>query len=203
MTARVKHNTFRDEALHGWILKTAHAAKRTRKVASWHTLDDLVQEGYLCYWRCVLGSKEPAVDGKNAAQRSFMGYFMRAFNNRLSDLGKKHRDTPEMAASNMGVDDTDRLDDWQRTAGVASEAPLMASLTNPPAEIKAALEALTGGLADQKYFHTKVVKKVLPSGSIRLRLVKRRVRETTDQHYTRCLGKRGLPELVKGYLVDA
>ena len=67
-----------DEGVIGWIYKTA--LKNHWRVARWMDLDDLVQEGYLCY--CIV--EERYVDAKDVRQR--MALLKTVFTNRLHDL---------------------------------------------------------------------------------------------------------------------
>jgi DNA-directed RNA polymerase specialized sigma24 family protein len=70
-----------DKSAQRWMFKYAH--KNYWRVASWYELDDLVQEGYMCWWR-VIRHYPDATDVPHV-----MRLFQRTFSNRIHDLSKK------------------------------------------------------------------------------------------------------------------
>lgn len=76
MKRRKRTNRF-DMGMRGWILTTAR--DNLWRVAAWYDLDDLIQEGYICYAICA--KKYPHVE-----QKHFMALLKTCFNNRIHDL---------------------------------------------------------------------------------------------------------------------
>lgn len=78
-----------DDAAIGWMKQ--NAAKQYWRVAPWINLDDLIQDGYLCWF--IVRRKYPDVESK--ANR--MALFKRVFNNHLHNLANARTRNPELA----------------------------------------------------------------------------------------------------------
>lgn len=70
-----------DDGARGWLFRTA--AKNYWRLASWYDLDDLIQDGYVCY--CKVLSRYP--DATDAPHR--MALFKRTYLNWIHDLANK------------------------------------------------------------------------------------------------------------------
>ncbi len=197
---RVKINLF-DSRLRKWVIATAH--KQHWRMPRWMTVDDIVQEGYVCFVKCQKRYRFTHPEWGSDKQQ-FMAYFKTAFSNRLHTLARKRTETPEIAASAVNLDDEGTVESWQRNAAVLGDASLAALLASAPEEVLDAIKALMGdGRVTGEYIFSKLVGRVLPSGSVRLKLLKQGLRETTEEHVARCLGREGLPDLVRSFLADA
>lgn len=85
--------------LRGWIVY--YAKKSLWRVPSYYQIQDLVQEGFLCYCKCVV--KYPKT--KNDAH--FAALVKRAFTNRIHDLSRsKQRGTEEPTEPDAEILDT-------------------------------------------------------------------------------------------------
>jgi DNA-directed RNA polymerase specialized sigma24 family protein len=67
-----------DAIMRGWIVNTAR--KSYWRVAGWYDLDDLIQDGYICYLKCH--EKYPA----ELNRRNFMALVQRTFQNHINKL---------------------------------------------------------------------------------------------------------------------
>ncbi len=72
-----------DEGARRWMLKTAHT--NYWRMCSWYDIDDLIQDGYMCYWR--IRRRYPQATDKP----HIMQLFMRTFTNYIHDLAKTRR----------------------------------------------------------------------------------------------------------------
>ena len=79
---------YMDAGARNWLIKTAR--KNYWRVASWLDIDDLIQDGYVC-WHVVL-TKYPEVDNP----RILMRIFQVTYTNFLHDLANKRTATLEM-----------------------------------------------------------------------------------------------------------
>jgi len=90
MTSRI------DQGARAWLLKTAR--ENFWRVSSWYDLDDLVQDGFLCYQRTIAKyeerdyvTKTGVVTKKSRRVRSrkhIMSLFQRTYINHINDLSK-------------------------------------------------------------------------------------------------------------------
>lgn len=76
--------TTMDDGARYWMVKTAKA--NYWRVASWYELDDLIQDGMLCWWRIVDRYETKA--GRVRARRHLMRLFQRTYTNHIHDLAK-------------------------------------------------------------------------------------------------------------------
>lgn len=165
-----------DQGLERWIKSTA---KRNHwRVASWYELEDLIQDGYLCYSKCAarygrLGRKRnPTKENR----RNFMALVKRTYENHIHDLAAERTAQPEKPISQLhGPDDT--AEAWLERHGSIEQAiaDLAMVLKTTPKEIGAFLGVLTNDAFE---------------GIAYVRVKRRRayVRETTNEHYCRLLG---------------
>jgi hypothetical protein len=81
---RPQFDPFMDQGLHSWIIKTAK--KHYWRVASWMDMDDLIQDGFLCYARTRARYPKLVEPPLRPGQRAkFMSMFKRIYLNELHD----------------------------------------------------------------------------------------------------------------------
>lgn len=192
-----------DQGMRGWLFKTAKA--NYRGIAGCG-LDDLIQEGYLCYYKCrarYVGKPPetkkngtcrylPETDPDGPARRHFMSLVQRAFSNRISDMRKKQSALVEVPACQLiGADQTEEQM-WETVIPadyeVASASMLLASA---PTEIKQLFKLLIDDMMeikDSMWFWQEEPNKVPLSGYRRFGRRRRAPRETTNQRFCRLLG---------------
>jgi hypothetical protein len=105
---------YMDEGLRRWI--AAYASRNLWRVPSWMTLDDLIQEGFICYtnvlrhenYRGLARVREPTKDNR----RVFMSLVKKAFTNHIHDLAneKPPEETLSALADKLGLEENDALD---------------------------------------------------------------------------------------------
>lgn len=142
-----------DEGMRGWIHKTAR--KNLGRVANFD-LDDLVQEGYFCYYKCrnryVGVPPKPNKDGMprylppsnpdKVARRHFQCLVQTTFNNRIKDLAFRQPKGWELAISDLAGERTLELA-WESILPVQDEdASVLTLLKNAPAEFKQLFDLL-------------------------------------------------------------
>ena len=192
-----------DPAIRGWIVNTAH--KNYWRIASWYEFEDLIQDGYFCLCKCREKFKYPMVDPDGHENtKEFMAFFQRAFENLIIDLANKHSQTPETAMAGLSDNQVEGIETWSKQASALSDASLATLIANAPAEIAEMLkQILIDGLADVPYLKTRLRKKELPGGKLpRIVKGKRRILETTVEHYDRCLAKPGVISKLRGYFLE-
>lgn len=75
-----------DAGLRGWIVN--YARKNYWRVPNYYSLDDLIQEGYVCYAKCNLRYRHVR------EQRHFMALVKRTFANHIHDLAAERTAKP-------------------------------------------------------------------------------------------------------------
>lgn len=201
MKRKRKLDSFDYEGMRKWIYKMAW--DNQWRVPAWMSIQDVIQEGNLVYVKCLRSFE--ATGPESHHKREFMAYFSRAFSNRINDMAWERSNTPEIAESSVHEDDEGLVQRWTETAAVLPDATLAAALVHAPTEVIEALQALVvdgkGVMEPYRYAPVLLVRNVLHSRVGRYMLSERRVRETTEQYYARCLQKRGVPALLRDYLV--
>ena len=98
-------DAYLDAGMKGWIVNTAK--KEFWKVAEWYEFQDLVQDGYLCYYKCRkrlhgrLLVKTPTKDQRREVQ----AYVKTAFLNHISTLATKRMQLHDRAISLLVASD--------------------------------------------------------------------------------------------------
>lgn len=101
------YDHYLDDGLKKWIVVTAR--RNYWRVSAWYDLDDLIQDGYLCYQKCVvkyarlIRKRRPSKDDR----RNFMALVKRAYENHIHDLASKRTDQKEYTLSTLSGDDED------------------------------------------------------------------------------------------------
>lgn len=181
---------FLDAGLRGFIVGTAK--REYWRVVGVLDLDDLVQEGYLCYYKCYRRYSDPSNRNypKDELTVSWMQAIVRrAFMNRIYDLAAKKRHGFAVNASELvGVGEApeDLLD--RSAPPIPEVSTLYALLAAAPWELRELLRLLSG------------------DGSCLLGFKRngRGIRETTNEYYCRLLGvsptERNLVQELREYL---
>lgn len=94
MVKRVACDPYLDRGLRGWITKTAQ--KNYWRVAAWMGLDDLVQDGFLCYMIC---RRRYTVANK----RHMMALVKITYINHITDLANARTRLNEVAVSQIAA----------------------------------------------------------------------------------------------------
>lgn len=116
-----------DDGAINWMKR--NAAKQYWRVAPWINLDDLIQDGYLCWF--IVRSKYPYVESR--ANR--MALFKRVFNNHLHNLANAKTRHPEIAFAQAELDA--KLD------GESCElAEMMTMIAEAPVKVRKLLKKL-------------------------------------------------------------
>ena len=120
---------FFDKGLKGWII--SYAKKNYWRVAAWMDLDDLIQEGFVCYAIC-----RARYDDRVENQRHFMALVKICFVNQITDLANQRTAELEIAISQLGDDDSENSPLESILGGIEGDAELAALLATAPAEIQ-------------------------------------------------------------------
>lgn len=168
MVERRFHDRYFDKGLRGWIVKTAK--KNHWRVAAWHDLDDLIQEGLLAYAICRQRYRH-----KVENRRHFMALVQVVFSNRITDLANERTAGEDIAVSQIAAEGKELVALEYLAGGMDGDAELQAILAMAPAEVRQFLEL----------FNT-------PEGIDRLEAPRRRradgTRQTNDEHLSSLLG---------------
>lgn len=112
----MSQHQYLDEGLRRWIITTAR--NNHWRVAKWYDLEDLVQDGFLCYSKCAdhykrLGRKRKP--SKND-RRNFMALVKRTFENHIHDLASDRTVTAEDIVTNLRRADEEPTTCFERLA---------------------------------------------------------------------------------------
>jgi len=179
-----------DAGMRGWIVTTA---LRNFKRIDTFTRDDLIQEGYFCFFKCKskyvgiegLRKKDgtpcrflPVKDPDQQSRKHFQSLVMRTFGNRISDLALKQPRGWEVPISTVAKVDETIEQAWEDILPADNEvATVGALLANAPNEIKQLFDLLIRDAVQ---------------GYRRFGKHRHAPRETTNQLFCRYLGlKRG------------
>lgn len=197
-----------DAGMRGWLYNTAKA--NYWRVAEWYELSDLISDGVLCYYKCYRAypfltiKRHPSQDDK----RRFMALVRSAFINHITTLAQKRTAVHERPFSQqLGAAESEADFLNNILPAQPEEANFAVMLSNAPTEIKQLLQLLLqDGVAGFDYLRSRVRRVQLASGP-RLKLGRRRLRETTNAYYCRQLGldpdKVDLPSMMRDYFEGA
>lgn len=143
MVTRRFHDRYFDKGLRGWIVRTAR--KHYWRVAAYHDLDDLIQEGLLAYAICRARYRD-----KVQNRRHFMALVQVVYMNRITDLANERTKCLEVCASQIAVEGRELQVMEYLAGGADGDAELQAVLARAPAEVRAflALFETPEGLAE-------------------------------------------------------
>lgn len=167
-----------DDGMRGWIAQTARS--NLWRVAGYYELDDLIQDGYMCYAKChsrythLSKKRHPLKDDR----KRFMRLVQVSFENHITTLAWKRTRLPEQALSNIVDANTSEQSFWEATLPATQEHMSAAMLLKTaPQEIQALFkllvdDALSLGAYARGLGHNR-----------------RRIRrETNNEYYCRALG---------------
>lgn len=164
-----------DDGLRNWILKTAR--KNFWKVAGFYDLDDLIQDGFMCYAKC---NQRYSFD---LEQRHFMSLVQTTFLNHIKTVSAaRHKkvDWPVDFRHDDRVTDPDaRL--VALGGSVQEEQTLAALLAGLPSELKELLLVLARDARDAPLLTAR--DKRTPDGRFR-----KPERETWNEYFCRLIG---------------
>lgn len=164
---RYKRRNTIDRGIRGWIINTSK--KNHWRVAAHYDLDDLIQEGYFCYCRCL--SMYPHI----THPPHFMALFKRCFTNHCHFLASRVSRQPDAIIASF---DPSKFHD-------ADE--VLQSLV-PPQQEEATLRTLIGQLPSE----IKELLKILSSDAKAIPMLVHADgrRETTNDYLWRLIGRR-------------
>jgi len=196
-----------DAGMRGFIVNTAK--REFWRVASWYELEDLIQDGYLCYYKCRNRYTQLSVKNHpTKGDKKWMLCLVRTtyLNHIRHTLAGKMLHGCEMVISQMGVEDLGLDDVW---AGIAppqsEEATLAVMLAQAPSEIKQLICLLVGDGSEALGFSRSRnrISRTASGKVLRVRRGRRQLRETTNEYYCRLMGldpgRYDLLGLVRGY----
>lgn len=166
-----------DAGMHAFIINTAK--REYWRVANWCDLDDLIQEGYLCYAKCrakyrKLSAKNHPLQGDRKWMMSLVKTtFIRHI---YFNLAGKMMHGHERAMSQLVSEDMTIEDAWDRVLPPQpDEMTAILRFTSLPSELKDLISILANDTKDQL--------RMLRRGP-----TKRSSRETSNEFYCRLLG---------------
>jgi len=195
-TVMAQKDTFLDDGLRGWLSNTAR--KEHWRMALWYSLDDLEQDGYLCYMKCVRAY--PQISGienpTHGERKWFMALVQTAYRNHIMTLAGKFAIGKEETVPDVASTD-ERGGSLEELMPPASEvASILLTLKNAPAEIRDAIDKLLqDGLDGGEYLRSQLYR-----DGTRLRRSRRPRRETTKDYFERVTGVVDLPNKLREYL---
>lgn len=200
MKSNEQVDPYLDEGIRGWIINECR--KQFWKVASWYEFEDLVQDAYLVYTKCLRRFRTKTDDRElplEELRAVMMGYFQRAFFNHMTDLQQHPRSRcKEVAFGDFTQEQENELTSSLESDFDLSDADMVSLLARAPAEIVDMLKKLlVDGVAD-----------LIRPATIRLPLAPGRrktwvVRETTSEHIDRCLGQPGAAARLRKFLTSS
>lgn len=129
-----------DKGLRGWIVNTARV--NYWRVSSWYQLDDLIQDGYLCY-------SKVASKYTTANQKHLMALVQRTFINHITDLARNRGRLNEVPVSDISESPETFFDGVMEPNSEATDVAML--LLDAPAEAIALLKALSSDLMSAPY----------------------------------------------------
>lgn len=200
----MRKDVYFDEGMQGWILKTAR--KEYWRMASWYELEDLIQDGFLCYIKCrnayTLKPPKPGTQPLNTTtpnkdqRRHFMSLVQTAYRNHIMTLASKFAGGLEEPTPNTLEGDERGNNLEELLPPQPEEASLFLALANAPAELKDVIDRiLKDGLDGGDYLCSRLYR----DGN-RTRRMRHKVRETTAEYWERVLGQPDLPQKLAEYL---
>lgn len=183
------HDPYLDAGMRGWIVNIAR--KNYGRIANYE-IDDLIQEGYFCYYKChsrYIGKKGlqrrdgtpcrylPVKNPDKIALKHFQSLVCTTFGNSLSTLAFRQPSGWEQPISSLGGIEQTTEEVWEQLVPPEQEvASVSALLQNAPWEIKQLFQLLVNDALELTGFQR------FKSGR------RRGTRETTNQYFCRLLG---------------
>lgn len=166
-----------DYKLRGWVYKTARA--NLWRVPSWYTLDDLIHDGYLCFMACHRRYG-------TANRQQLIALARVAYGNHIATLARSKRLGEDVLFSDAAPKDEVGFAETKLPA-TPELGTLWSLLASAPKEVVGVLEIALSLDADV-YQRTRWRREPTSRGAVRLRRRRRKLRETTNEHFCRLLG---------------
>lgn len=136
-------DNYLDEGLRLWIMATAH--QNHWRAPAWMSVNDLIQDGFMCYEKCVKRYERLTrnLNPRKHHRRNFMALVKITFTNHIHDLSSTRTEQRERPISSVqGEEDT--FESWMDRNGQAEEstAELGILLKQAPLQIQEFLIAL-------------------------------------------------------------
>lgn len=154
-----------DKVMYGWIVKTSN--QELWRVARWYALDDLVQDGLLCFYRCRAAYPKFGNRPTPTKRRHFMALVQATFRNHINTLARKKYLDPVTQNATEEQETT-----FANERATFQEGPLRILLRNAPQEVIEVLLTLALDATEP----------------LRVRRGRRLVREITNERLSRVLG---------------
>jgi hypothetical protein len=174
----MRKDPYLDEGMRGYIVRTAR--QEYWRVAAWYDLEDLIQDGLLCYAKCRARYGELRIKNHpSSGDRKWMMQLVKtAFYRHIMTLSSRAARAPgEVAVSQLVQDDGPGMAEvWDYIAPPhPAEAHLALTLSSLPQELVDLITILAGDGAEALGFE-------------RRHIGRRLGRETTNEYYCRLLG---------------
>jgi hypothetical protein len=192
----MEKHLYLDRSMCGWIVNTARA--QHWRVASWYNLQDLEQDGYLCYCKCWNHYRHlfDVPNPTKGQRRHFMALVKTAYCNHIATLSTKFPVVGDIAVSQIEPlprSDVDVLE--QLMPAEAEQASVLCALAKLPVELADIMERFAqDGFDGGKYLRRRI--------STSTGRTRHKVRETTAEYWERVLGQPDVPEKLAAYLYD-
>ena len=165
--SKMKADPLLDAGMRGLIVNMA--TRNYWRVCAWYDLEDLIQDGYLCYTR--VRRRYPKVK----EVRHLTALFKTTFSRHIIDLANDKREQQEVCVSQIAADDSDGTAELETMLGFCEgEQTAMVLLRSMPAELRQLWRFLRSQDGRDKLCQPR-----LKVGG---------VRETTNEHLCRLLG---------------
>lgn len=185
-----EQDVYLDAGMRGWIANTAR--KNFWRVAHWYELDDLIQDGYICFAKCrarYVGKRNmvnsrgercrylPERNPDKTARQHFAALVKITYHNHITDLAKSRMRLEDHAVSQLCTPEQSAEEYLDTQLPPEPEAATLAVLlAGAPAEVAELLRVLAADGLDLLRFQ-------------RRRVGRRLLRETSNEFYCRLLGK--------------
>ncbi|HKX35866.1 MAG TPA: hypothetical protein VJM79_04265 [Rhizorhapis sp.] len=129
-----------DKGLRGWIVKTAR--KHYWRVAAYHDLEDLIQEGMMAYAICRQRYQPKIKDSDQTPakkRRHFMALVQVVFMQRITDMANSRTRGEDVSISQIAAEGKELVALEYLAGAVDGDQELYAALATAPAEIRAFL----------------------------------------------------------------
>lgn len=132
--------TSMDDGAHAWLITVA--ADHFWRVPKWYEFDDLIQDGYTCWYRCV--QKYETDTGRVRSRAHLMRLFKTSFLNHIHDLSKNCTVARcEVLVEDIAPQDDSLFADAWDALGVPSDlSDYRRMIAEAPAKLRPLLEAL-------------------------------------------------------------
>lgn len=211
----LRKQPYLDSGVRGWLRTTAIAEHW--RVAGWYSVDDLFQDGFICYCKCrnayTLSVPEPGdrpdgykhqnlftADPTEMQRKHFMNLVQRAFYNHIYTLSMRYPITREQPFAEITLEGSDEPVTAEELLAPEPEGiSALVAVLQAPTEIGDAITKLINdGIDGGRYLRSRLRR----TASGRIVRGKYELRETTEEHFARVVGDPELPQRVRAYLLS-